>query len=79
MSKSVTADVLKTIHGAITASKITMTEEEAVGLFERIKAFKRDKGVEPDLNSANPLERRMAEALAWIRDAKRKKMAQQDA
>lgn len=75
LSKSVTADVLKTIHGAITSTKITMSEEEAVSLYPRIKAFKAEKGIEPSLVSPNPLERRMAEALAWIRDAKRRKMA----
>lgn len=75
LSKSVTADVLRTIHGAITSTKVSMAEEEAVSLYPRIKAFKVEKGVEPSLVSPNPLERRMAEALAWIREAKRRKMA----
>jgi hypothetical protein len=75
LSKSVTADVLKTIHGAITSVKIAMTEEEAVTLYPRIKDFVKERKVEPSLVSPNPLERRMAEALAWIRDAKRRKMA----
>lgn len=81
LSKSVTADVLKTIHGAITSTKVAMSEEEAVSLYPRIKAFVAEKKVEPNLVSSNPLERRMAEALAWIREAKRRKMAaaQQDA
>lgn len=75
LSKSVTADVLRTIHGAITSVKISMTEEEAVTLYPRIKAFTKERGAEPSLVSPNPLERRMAEALAWIRGAKRRKMA----
>jgi len=75
LSKSVTADVLKTIHGAITSTKVAMSEEEAVSLYPRIKAFVAEKKVEPSLVSPNPLERRMAEALAWIREAKRRKMA----
>jgi superfamily II DNA or RNA helicase len=81
LSKSVTADVLRTIHSAITSTKVSMSEEEAVSLYPRIKAFKIEKGVEPNLVSPNPLERRMAEALAWLREAKRRKMAtnQQDA
>lgn len=74
MSKSVTADVLKRIHETITAKKIPMTEDEAVTLYPRIKAFTKDNGKEPSLSSANPLERRMAEGLAWIREAKKKKM-----
>ncbi len=81
LSKSVTAEVLKTIHGAITSTKVAMSEEEAVSLYPRIKVFVAEKSVEPSLVSPNPLERRMAEALAWIREAKRRKMAtaQQDA
>ena len=75
MSKSVTADVLKTIHGAISVTKVSMSEEEAVALYPRIKAFNTERGHEPSLTSPNPLERRMAEALAWLREAKRKKMA----
>ena len=75
MSKSVTADVLKTIHGAIALTKVAMSEEEAVALYPRIKAFNAERGHEPSLTSPNPLERRMGEALAWLRDAKRKKMA----
>jgi hypothetical protein len=78
MSKSVTADVLKTIHGAIAMTKIFMTEEEAVALYPRIKVFNTERGHEPNLTSPNPLERRMAEALAWLREAKRKKMAGRD-
>ena len=75
MSKSVTADVLKTIHGAIALTKVAMSEEEAVALYPRIKAFNAERGHEPSLTSPNPLERRMGEALAWLREAKRKKMA----
>lgn len=75
LSKTVSADVLKTIHGAVALTKIAMTEEEAVALYPRIKSFTADRGHEPSLGSANPLERRMAEALAWLREAKRKRMS----
>ena len=79
MSKSVTADVLRTIHGAIAMTKVAMSEEEAVALYPRIKAFNVERGHEPSLTSPNPLERRMAEALAWLREAKRKKMSSREA
>ncbi len=49
LSKSVTADVLKTIHGAITSIKVAMSKEEAETLWPRIKAFKKERGVEPNL------------------------------
>lgn len=79
MSKSVTVDVLRTIHGAIAMTKVAMSEEEAVALYPRIKAFNAERGHEPSLTSPNPLERRMAEALAWLREAKRKKMSSREA
>ncbi|MBB3967200.1 DEAD/DEAH box helicase [Rhizobium metallidurans] len=76
LSKSVTADVLKRIHEAITATRIAMTEEEAVMLWPRIKAFTQERTREPSLTSPNPMEKRMAEALAFIREAARRKKAQ---
>jgi len=75
LSKSVTADVLKRIHETLTANRIAMSEEEAVMLWPRIKEFKQTKGVEPNLASPNPMEKRMAEALAFVREAKRRKQA----
>jgi len=74
MSKSVDADVLKRIHGAITARRIQMTEEEAVALWPRIKSFSETHGREPSLTAQNPMERRLAEALEWIRARKREQM-----
>jgi hypothetical protein len=75
MSKSVTAEVLKTIHSAITAIKIPIEEDEAVMLYPKIQQFTREKGHEPNLNSPNPMEKRMAEVLAWIRAERRKRMS----
>lgn len=77
MSKSVDAEILKRIHGAITSKKIQMSEEEATALYPRIKEFKETHGREPSLVAANPMEKRMAEALEWLRNKKREKMRQQ--
>lgn len=74
MSKSVDADVLKRIHGAITARRIQMTDEEAVALWPRIKSFNETHSREPSLAAQNPMERRLAEALEWIRAKKRERM-----
>lgn len=76
LSKSVTADVLKRIHETVTAAKIAMSEEEAVMLWPRIQAFKKEKGVEPNLASPHPMEKRMAEALAFVREAARRRRAE---
>ena len=74
MSKAIDADVLKRIHGAITAKKIQMSEEEATTLYPRIKAFKEMHGREPSLVAQDPMEKRMAEALEWLRSKKRERM-----
>lgn len=77
MSKSIDADVLKRIHGAITAKRIQMSEEEAAALYPRIKAFKETHGKEPSLVAPDPMEKRMAEALEWLRNKKRERMRAQ--
>jgi hypothetical protein len=51
LSKSVTEEVLRTIHGAIASTKISMTEQEAVSSWPRIHAFRKEKGVPPSLVS----------------------------
>lgn len=74
LSKSVDAEVLKRIHGTIIARRIPMTEEEAVALWPRIKSFSETHGREPALSAPSPMERRLAEALEWIRAKKRDRM-----
>ncbi|MGM0553269.1 MAG: DEAD/DEAH box helicase [Pseudomonadota bacterium] len=71
LSKSVTAGVLKTIQDVVQARKIQMSEEEAVVLWPKIKAFKQEHGREPSLHSHDPMEVRFAEALAYLRNKKR--------
>lgn len=73
LSKSVTEEILRTIHNAIASNKISMTEQEAISSWPRIQAFKREKSVPPSLVSPNPIERRLAEALAWLQAKKRER------
>jgi len=74
LSKSVTAKVLKLIDEHIQATKIEMTEEEAILLWPKIKEWVKKTGEEPSLQSFDQKERRMAEALIFLREQKRKKM-----
>lgn len=74
LSKNVTVRMLKAISDTINFTKIEMTEEEAVILWPKIKEFKQKTGQEPSLQSLEKLEVRMAEALLFLREAKRKKM-----
>ncbi|MDC1068444.1 DEAD/DEAH box helicase family protein [Candidatus Kapabacteria bacterium] len=76
LSKSVTTKVLRVIQDTIEATRIKMDFEEAKILWEKIIEFKRTHGKEPSINSNIPLERRMAECIIYLKEEKRKKMAQ---
>jgi len=69
LSKALGESVLRRIHQSIAETRIDISEAEALAQVPRIRAFKEQHGREPNINSANPIEKRMAEALAWIRAA----------
>lgn len=73
LSKSVTTQVLKLIDEHIQSIKIEMTEEEAILLWPKIKEWVSKTGVEPNLQSFDQKEKRMAEALVFLREQKRKR------
>lgn len=75
LSKSVTTQVLKVIQETIEATRITITEDEVLILYPKIKEFIKTYGKKPSINSNDPLERRMAEAIIFINDQKRKRSA----
>jgi len=72
LSKSVTSKLLKVIQETIDAGRIRMTDEEAVILYrDKIGPFMKSHGREPNKDSHDPLERRMADALVYLRNKKR--------
>ena len=72
LSKNVTTKLLKVIGETIEAQKILMTDEEAVILYkEKIGKFIKKYGREPKITSNDPLERRMAEAIIYLKNKKR--------
>ena len=73
LSKSVTTHVLRVIQETIEATRITITDEEVLILYPKIKEFIKTHQKKPHLNSNDPLERRMAEAVIYINDQKRKR------
>ena len=73
LSKSVTTHVLKLIDDHIQAVKIEMTEEEAIILWPKIKEWREKTGEAPNLQSYDPKIKRMAEALVFLRELKRKR------
>ena len=73
LSKNVTTRLLKVISETIESQKIVMTDEEAVLLYKKIGDFINKHNREPKLNSTEPLERRMAEAIVFLKNKKRNK------
>lgn len=73
LSKSVTTQVLRLIDEHIQSIKIEMTEEEAIMLWPKIKEWFGRTGEAPNLQSYDPKEKRMAEAVIFLREFKRQR------
>lgn len=73
-SKALDTPLLQQIQSAMVAQRIQMTEEEALVLWPRIKRFTSQEGRPPNPNSPDDLERRLAEAHAYIRTKKAERM-----
>ena len=74
LSKSVTTKVLKVIQETIESTRIRMDFEEAKILWPKIQEFVKTYNKEPSLNSNDPLEKRMAECVIYLKEEKRKRM-----
>ena len=74
LSKSVTTSVLRAIQDTINITKLEMTEQEAIILWPKINAWVKETGEKPSMQSTNPIEQRLAQALLFIQDVKRKKV-----
>ena len=73
LSKSVTSQVLKLIDEHIQSTKIDMTEEEAIILWLKAKEWKSRTGEFPNINSFDQKEKRMAEAVIFLKELQRQK------
>lgn len=73
LSKSVTAQVLRLIDEHIQSTKIEMTEAEVIILWPKIKEWRERTGEAPSLQSFDPKEKRMAEAIIFLRELKRQR------
>lgn len=78
LSKSVTTKVLKIIQDTIAATRIKMDFEEAKILWPKIQQFVKTFNKQPNLDSNDPLEKRMAECIIYLKEEKRKKLAQEN-
>jgi superfamily II DNA or RNA helicase len=75
LSKSVTKRVLKIIQDTISATRIKMEEDEALILWPKIQEFFRTYNREPNINSNDALEVRMAECIIFLKEKKRERLA----
>ncbi|MDA3892068.1 MAG: ATP-dependent helicase [Salinivirgaceae bacterium] len=73
LSKSVTTKVLKVIQETIEATRIKMDFEEAKILWPKIQEFVKLYNRQPNLSSGDPLEKRMAECIIYLKEEKRKR------
>ncbi|EHN59428.1 YeeB-like DNA helicase restriction/modification system component [Oenococcus kitaharae DSM 17330] len=76
LSRNIDSDILRVIQRSIDAKKYDFTDDELVYLYNQIKQFVVKNGREPDKNSHDEVEARMAYALAKLRDmqARRKQV-----
>ena len=72
LSKDVTTRVLKVIMDVIEGTRIQMSMEEALLLWPKINGFVTTFKKQPNLQSNDPLERRMAEGIIFLKEQKRK-------
>lgn len=70
-SRELGESALKMIHDVIRSTRITMTPQEAAAQWPRVKEFIATHNRNPEMGSDSPVERRLAEALAKVRQARR--------
>ncbi|MFM7457756.1 MAG: DEAD/DEAH box helicase [bacterium] len=72
LSKSITAKILMVIRDTIDITRIDIEPEEAIALAPKLKQFIKDQGREPEIQSIDPFEKRLAEVRLYIINQKRK-------
>lgn len=66
LSKTMDENSLKQVAAVINARKVQLTPEEARDLARRALKFKQERGRLPDITSADPWEKRMAEGVTFL-------------
>ena len=66
LAKAMDEKSLRQIQASIAARKIKIGEEEAFDLAKRAFQFKQERGRLPDINAADPWEKKMAEGVAAL-------------
>ncbi|MGR0221578.1 DEAD/DEAH box helicase [Agromyces sp. ZXT2-6] len=79
ISKSVTPSVLRIISDAITATRVEVTEEEALALWPKIQQWAKVNGRRPSVRSDEPTEKRYAEVVLFLQRKRQEREAAQRA
>ncbi|WP_303749321.1 pseudomurein-binding repeat-containing protein [Stenotrophomonas pigmentata] len=66
LAKAMDERVLRQVQASIAAKRLAISYEEAKDLAKRAVAFKNERGRLPEIGSADPWERRMAEGIAAL-------------
>lgn len=74
-----TPSVLRIIQDSITATRVEVTEEEALALFPKIQNWVKVAGRRPNVRSEDPTEKRYAEVLLFLQRKKQEHQAAQRA
>ncbi|WP_439248129.1 DEAD/DEAH box helicase [Micrococcus luteus] len=77
ISKSVTPSVLRIISDAITATRVEITEEEALSAWPKIQQWAKVNGRKPNVRADEPTEKRFAEILLFLQKKKQERQAAQ--
>lgn len=77
LSKAVTSKTLKAIQDTIEATRIKMDFEEAKILWPKVQEFVKTYNREPRIDSNDPMERRFAECIIYLREEKRRRQQAQ--
>ena len=64
LAKTMDEKSLRQVQASIAAKKVSILEDEARELAKRALLFKNERGRVPDINSADPWEKKMAEGVA---------------
>ena len=75
ISKSVTPSVLRIISDAITATRVEITEEEALAAWPKIQQWAKVHGRKPSVRSDEPTEKRYAEVVLFLQRKKQERDA----
>ena len=68
LAKTFDTNLLEQVQAAIAARRPSMSREEVESLIPRLIRFKKEQGRAPSAHSEDPVEQRLAEAVAYLRN-----------